>query len=125
MTNPDTNEETLAVHMVKSGIGIEKTPDPIQNDSVVHNLWNLEDNLDSCQKEELNTSDNLKFELETLTIERERLKKENRKLAELLESIKLEEDIANLKEEVSLLGGENKQLLVEIQRRRQSMVTDK
>jgi len=120
MTNFDTHEETLAVHMDESGTGIGNIPNPDQSDLDANVIWDLADNFNSSQKEELNTSDALKFEFETLTIERERLKKENRKLAETLESIKLEEDIARLKEEVSILGGEHEQLLVEIQRRRQS-----
>lgn len=128
MTGSDTTEEKLAEHMEAGVLGSEKTPDPNQNDSIVHDLWGGEVNWDPNPKEELNTlgtldspdtSDNLKFELESLTIERERLRQENRKLAEMLESIKLEEDIASLKEEVSILAGENEQLLAEIQRRRQ------
>lgn len=119
MTATDTNEEKLAVHVEEIGMGNENTPEPNQSDSVVHDLWGSEVNWNPSQKEELNTSDNLKFELETLTIERERLRNENRKLAEMLESIKLEEDIAGLKEEVSILAGENEHLLAEIQRRRQ------
>lgn len=131
MTGSDTNEEKLAEHMEAGVLGNEKTPDPNQNDSIVHDLWGGEVNWDPNPKEELNTldtlgtldspdtSDNLKFELESLTIERERLRQENRKLAEMLESIKLEEDIASLKEEVGILAGENEQLLAEIQRRRQ------
>jgi hypothetical protein len=121
MTEFDTNEEPVAVHVEKNGTGPENAPDPDQSDSAVNSLWDLEDNWNSSQKEELITPDNLKFELETLTIEKARLQKENKRLADMLESIKLEEDIALLKEEVSILGGEHEQLVVEIQRRRQSM----
>ena len=105
MTEFDTNE----------------APVPDQSDSAVNSLWDLEDDWNTSQKEELIASENLKFERETLTIEKARLQKENKRLADMLESIKLEEDIALLKEEVSILGGEHEQLLVEIQRRRQSM----
>jgi hypothetical protein len=118
----ETHEETVAVRMDERGTGIEITPDTNQTDSVANVLWNLDEDSNPSQIAALNTSDDLKFELETLTIERERLKKENRRLAEMLESIKLEEDIALLKEEVSLLGGEHEQLLGEIHRRRQSIV---
>jgi hypothetical protein len=117
----ETHEETHDVHVNESGAGVENTPNPNQGDSVANVLWDLDEDLNPSQAVGLNTSDNLKFELETLTIERERLKKENRRLAEVLESIKLEEDIALLKEEVSHLGGEHEHLQAEVQRRSQAI----
>lgn len=120
MTNSTINEDIFAGLVNESGTGIGNTPEPPQGDSIVSELWDIENIQDPCQNMELNTSDALKFELETLTIERERLKKENKKLAEMLESIKIEEDIALLKEEVSVLGEEKERILIEIQRRRQS-----
>lgn len=123
MTDADINKDLLAVHLglEENGTGIANTPESRQSDSI-SDLWDIEGNQDAYKNTELNTSDSLKFELETLTIEKERLKKENKKLAEMLESIKIEEDIANLKEEVSALGEEKERILIEIQRRRQSMV---
>lgn len=124
MTDADINKDLLAVHLglEENGTGIANTPESLQSDPIVSDLWDIEANQDAYKNTELNTSDSLKFELETLTIERERLKKENKKLAEMLESIKIEEDIANLKEEVSALGEEKERILIEIQRRRQSKV---
>ena len=121
MADVHSIEETLAAHMDKVGSGIDNNPDANENESVDLDLWGSENTESASLQEELSTPDNLKFKLESLTIEKERLKKENRKLAELLESIKLEEDIAALAEEVSQLGGEKEQLLAEIQRRKQSV----
>jgi hypothetical protein len=121
MTDSVTYQEPPALPGEESGAVVEKAPDANPNDSVVLDLWGGEDRWDSSPKEEPVVSDKLKIEFETLTLERERLRKENRRLAELLESIKLEEELAALKEEVSALGGHNQQLLDEIQRRRQSL----
>jgi hypothetical protein len=123
MTDSTINEDIFAGLVNDSGTGIGNTPEPPQGDSIVSELWDIEDIQPPCQNMELNTSDALKFELETLTIERERLRKENKKLAEMLESIKIEEDIALLKEEVSVLGEEKERILIEIQRRRQSKIS--
>jgi hypothetical protein len=123
MTDSTINEDIFAGLVNDSGTGIGSTPEPPQGDSIVSELWDIEDIQPPCQNMELNTSDALKFELETLTIERERLRKENKKLAEMLESIKIEEDIALLKEEVSVLGEEKERILIEIQRRRQSKIS--
>jgi hypothetical protein len=117
MTSSDRNADKLAVCMEESGTGLDNTPD----NASASDVWGVEDNRNPCRNEALNTSDDLKFELETLTIERERLKKENRRLAEMLEGLKLEEDITILKEEVGVLGEEKEQILIEIQRRKLSM----
>jgi hypothetical protein len=120
MASSDRNADKLAVCMEESGTGPD-TPGLHQNNPIASDERGVEDNRNPCRDEALNTSNELKFELETLTIERERLKKENRRLAEMLEGIKLEEDIAILKEEVGVLGEEKEQILIEIQRRKQSM----
>ena len=121
MTDVITCQEPPAVPVEESGAVVEKAPEANQNDSVVLDLWGGEDRWGSSPKEEPIVPDNLKTEFEALTIERERLRKENIRLAELLESIKLEEELAALKEEVSALGGQNQQLLDEIRRRRESL----
>lgn len=123
MTDSTINEDIFAGLVKESRTGIGNTPESHQGDSIVSELWDIEDIQDPCQNMELNTSDALKFELETLTIERERLRKENKKLAEMLESIKIEEDISLLKEEVSVLSEEKERILIEIQRRKQSKAT--
>jgi|PlaIllAssembly_1097288.scaffolds.fasta_scaffold97139_1 predicted nucleic acid-binding Zn-ribbon protein len=122
MTDSVTVQEVHAAPVEEGGNIVESTPEANKNNSVVLDLWGGEDTWNTSAKEESHTSDNLKIEFETLTIERERLRKENKRLAEMLESIKLEEELAALKEEVSALGGQNQQLLDEIQRRRQSIM---
>lgn len=121
MTGSETTGERPAEHAEETVTGIETTPELPQNDSAVTDLWDIEETLSPHQNDGLSNTDNLTFELETLTIEKERLKKENKRLAEMLEAIKIEEDIAALKEEVNMLGGQNEHLLAEIQRRRQSI----
>jgi hypothetical protein len=114
-------EEIVAESLGNIGLANNNNPNPSNRDSVLTDLWGGEASFGSFPNEALDMSESMKFELEALTIERDRLKKEKKRLSELLESIQLEEDIARLKEEVSSLGGENEQLLVEIQRRRPSV----
>ena len=121
MNDTGANGGTFAVPAENSSAGMEHAPASTKNDTVVFDLWGGEDKPEPSPKEELNASVKLMYELETLTNEKERLKKENRRLTEMLESIKLEEDLAVIKREVSILNGENEQLLAEIQRRRQAI----
>lgn len=118
-SNPAKDIVSEFAHIDDSGSGAVPLSD--QTDSAFNDLWNVEDRVNLGTSEGNDMSENLKFELETLTIERERLKKEKWKLTEMLESIKLEEEIALMKSEVSALDDENRQLLAEIQRRKSTV----
>lgn len=118
-SNAATNIDSEFAHIDDSGSGSDPISD--QNDSAFNDLWNVGDRVNLGTSEGSGVSETLKFELETLTLERERLKKEKWKLTEMLESIKLEEEIALMKSEVSALDDENRQLLAEIQRRKSTV----
>jgi hypothetical protein len=107
----------LADLVAEVAVDSEAPLDLEQTDRVFSDLWGGESGWSASNKEELSMSGAVKFELEALTVERDRLKKEKKRLSELLENIQLEE-VARLKDEVAALSGENEQLLVEIQRRR-------
>lgn len=118
-SDPAKNIGSEFAHIDDSGSGAVPLSD--QTDSAFNDLWNVEDRVNLGTSEGSGMSETLKFELETLTLERERLKKEKWKLTEMLESIKLEEEIALMKSEVSALDDENRQLLAEIQRRKSTV----
>jgi len=120
MNDSNMNSEVSALHTENDMAETEQATEPLQNESIVSELWNVDDDLTTYPINESNSPDDLKFELESLAIEKARLLKEHEKLNEMLKSIKLEEDIALLKGEVSFLAEENDKILLEIQRRKQS-----
>ena len=124
MTGPESMEQSLSnfigTHMPANAA--ETPAPPAAKDTVAAiDLWSGTDDLAPAPEQSAGGSGKLQSELETLTLERERLKNEHKKLLEELEGLKIEEDIAELKKEIGVLGGENAQLLNEIQRRRQAI----
>lgn len=119
MDDPDMKSGVLALHAEDDMAETGNTAEPRQDESIVGELWKVDSGL-AASNYESNSPDDLKFELESLSSEKARLLKEHEKLNEMLESIKLEEDIALLKGELSFLADENDKILLEIQRRKQS-----
>ena len=127
MTDPESIGQSLSkfIGTEMPVNAAEAPPPPAGNNAVAAiDLWSSADDFSPAAAHNASQSDGLQSELETLNLERERLKRENEKLLKELEGLRIEEQIAELKKEIGVLGGENAQLLNEIQRRRQAITKD-